>query len=66
MTQLNDFIARRSTALYVASVMVCGFLTFYSLPDAVPLLVRLAAMVAIQYGMGRALQRSQQLQGEDK
>ena len=47
------------TALYIALVMAIGFLTFYSLPDGIPFLVRLTMMVATQYAVGRALRRQE-------
>lgn len=40
-------------------MMACGFLTFYSMPEAVPFLVRLATMVVVQFAVGRALQRQE-------
>ena len=42
--------------LFIAKVMACGFITFYSLPDAMPFLVRLTMMVATQVAVGKALQ----------
>ena len=43
--------------LFIAKVMACGFITFYSMPEAVPFLVRLTMMVATQFVVGKALQR---------
>ena len=40
-----------------AVVMACGFLTFYSLPDEIPFLVRLTMMVPMQFAVGKALPR---------
>ena len=42
--------------LFIAKVMACGFITFYSMPEAVPFLVRLTMMVATQVAVGKALQ----------
>ena len=47
---------RLRTGAYVALVMACGFLMFYSLPDGTPFLVRLTTMVAAQWAVGKALQ----------
>ena len=30
----------RTDAWYIAVIIACGFITFYSLPDAMPFLVR--------------------------
>ena len=46
-------------ARFIAAVMACGFLTFYSLPDGIPFLVRLTMMVAMQATVGRALRRAE-------
>ena len=35
-TWLIDVITRSSIELYIAAVMACGFITFYSLPDGLP------------------------------
>ena len=43
-------------AWFVGIVVACGFITFYSLPDVVPFLVRLTMMVALQFAVGRVLQ----------
>ena len=43
--------------LVSAGNMVATHLTFYSLPDALPFLVRLTMMVATQVVVGKALQR---------
>ena len=48
------------TAWYIAVVMACGFITFYSLPDGIPFLVRLSTMVMTQFGMGMALRRTEE------
>ena len=42
--------------LFIAKVMACGFITFYSLPDALPFLVRLTMMASAQVALGKALQ----------
>ena len=44
---LTDIIVRRATGFYIATVMASGFVTFYSQPDAWPLLGRQATMIAI-------------------
>ena len=44
-----------NTVWYVAVVMACGFITFYSLPDVVPFLGRLTMMVLAQASIGLAL-----------
>ena len=46
-----------TSGLLIAAVMACGFLTFYSLPDGIPFLVRLTMMAATQVAVGKALQR---------
>ena len=38
-------------------VMAIGFLTFYTLPDGIPFLMRLTMMVTMQAAFGRALKR---------
>ncbi len=43
--------------LFIAKVMACGFITFYSMPDAMPFLVRLTMMVVTQVVVGKAPQR---------
>ena len=53
MTELFRYYDH-DTAGYVAVVMACGFITFYSLPDAVPFLVRLTTMALTQAGFGMA------------
>ena len=45
---------------FIAKVMTCGFVTFYSMPEAVPFLVRLTMMVVTQVALGKALQREEQ------
>ena len=52
-----DLAAQRSRELFIATVMACGFLTFFSLPDGIPFLVRLTMMVATQCAVGKALRR---------
>ena len=42
--------------LFIANVMACGFITFYSMPEAVPFLVRLTMMASAQIAVGKALQ----------
>ena len=44
-------------ALVSAGNMVATHLTFHSLPDAMPFLVRLTMMVVTQVALGKALQR---------
>ena len=39
--------------------MACGFITFYSLPDAVLFLGRLTMMVLVQASIGIALKREE-------
>lgn len=50
-------IVSNAPGSYIALVMACGFLTFYSLPDGVPFLVRLTMMVATQIAVGKAVRR---------
>ena len=45
---------------FIAKVMACGFITFYSIPEAVPFLVRLTMMVDTQVAVGKALKREEQ------
>ena len=47
------------TSAYIAVVMACGFLAFYSLPGRIPFLVRLTTMVATQLVVGKALRRGE-------
>ena len=54
---LIDLAAGRSSELFFATVVACGLITFYSMPDVVPYMVRIATMVAVQIAVGRALQR---------
>ena len=54
---LIDLAEGRSREWFIATVMACGFLTFHSLPDGIPFLVRLTMMVAAQVVVGKALQR---------
>ncbi len=44
-----------NTAWYVAVVMACRFITFYSLPDVMTSPVRLTMMVLVQIGVGVVL-----------
>ena len=53
--RLAGFCGRSGTGFYIAVVMAIGFITFYSLPEAVPFLVRLMTMVAIQWLLGRMM-----------
>ena len=46
--------------LFIAKVMACGFITFYSIQEAVPFLVRLTMMVVTQVALGKAPQREEQ------
>ena len=46
--------------LFIAKVMACGFITFYSMPEAVQFLVRLTMMVVTQVVVGKTLQREEQ------
>ena len=64
MTHLTDIIARRWAGFYIATVMACGSLTFYSLPDAWPFVVRLTTMVAMQVAVGKVLQRETRTHGK--
>ena len=41
--------------LFIAKVMGCGFITFYSLQDAMPFLVRLTMMAVTLITVGLAL-----------
>ncbi len=45
---------------YIAVVMACGFITFYSLPDAVPFQGRLTMMVLVQGSIGLAIRETKQ------
>ena len=54
---LMDLSAGRTREFLIATVMACGFLTFYALPDGIPFLVRLTMMVAVQVAVGKTLQR---------
>ena len=56
---LMDLGSGRSRELLIAVVMACGFLIFYALPDGIPFLVRLTMMVAVQFAVGKALQREE-------
>ena len=47
-------------AWYIAVVVACGFITFYSLPDGIPFLGRLTMMVACQFSIGIAIRRAQE------
>ena len=47
------------TGAFFGLAMAIGFLTFYSLPDLIPFLVRLTMMVTAQVVMGNALQREE-------
>ena len=51
------FANHNDTALYVAVVMACGFITSCSLPDGIPSLVRLTMMVFTRFVLGRTLRR---------
>ena len=55
---LIDLAAGRSRELLIATVMACGFLTFYSMPDGMPFLVRPAIMVTTQFALGIALRQA--------
>ena len=54
MTTTERIADRRTAALYIAVVMSCGFITFYSLPDALLFLGRLTMMVSTQIVVGLA------------
>ena len=43
-------------AWYIAVITACGFITFNSLPDAMPFLVRLTMMASAQIAVDKALQ----------
>ena len=53
---LIDLTTGRSREWFIATVMACGFITFHSMPEAVPFLVRLATVVVVQFAVGRAMQ----------
>ena len=57
---LNRLDDNAATALYIAVVMACGFITFYSLPDVVPFSGRLTMMVVLQLNIGVAVRRAQE------
>ena len=59
MTGITKLADRRFRKLYIGVVTACGIgiLTFYSLPDAIAFLVRLAMMVAAQIAAGKELLR---------
>ena len=46
----------RTDAWYIAVIIACGFITFYSLPDVTPFLVRLTMIASAQIAVGKALQ----------
>ena len=54
---ITDFAARRSQQMLIATVIACGLLIYYSLPDAWLFPVRLTTMAAAQWAVGWALQR---------
>ena len=56
---LTGVAVRRHRGMYIAAVMACGFITFYSLPDGIPFLVRLTMMGAMQAAVGRALRQKE-------
>ena len=45
--------------LSIAKVMACGFITFYSMPEAVPFLVRLTMMAVTQVAVGKTLRQEE-------
>ena len=47
----------KTDAWYIGIVMACGFITFYSLPGAMPFLVRLTMMVVGQVVAGKSFLR---------
>ena len=51
--------------LFIAKVMACGFITFYSLPDAMPFLVRLTMMAVTQIAVGPALRNADPEQADE-
>ena len=57
IARIRTISAGGGPALVSAGNMVATHLTFYSLPDALPFLVRLTMMVATQVVVGKALQR---------
>ena len=57
IARIRTISAGGGSALVSAGNMVATHLTFYSLPDALPFLVRLTMMVATQVVVGKALQR---------
>ena len=56
MNQLLD----NDTHWYISVVVGCGVITFYSLPDAVPFLVRMTMTVLAQVGIGVMLRSAAQ------
>ena len=52
---MSQRATRIETGAYVALVMAIGFITFYSMPEGVPFLVRLTMMVTMQIVVGKAL-----------
>ena len=46
---------RIETGAYVALVMAVGFITFHSLPDGIPILVKLTMMMITQTVLGKTL-----------
>ena len=46
----------RTDAWYIAVITACGFITFNSVPDAMPFLVRLTMMASAQIAVDKALQ----------
>ena len=57
IARIRTISAGVGPALVSAGNMVATHLTFYSLPDALPFLVRLTMMVATQVMVGKTLQR---------
>ena len=52
-------------AWYIAVVMACGFITFYSLPDVVPFSGRLTMMALAQFGIGVMLRSAEKDPNDD-
>ena len=55
----------RTDAWYIAVIMACGFITFYSLPDVTPFLVRLTMMVVTQIAVELTLRNADPEQDDE-
>ena len=56
---LKALLNADETRLYFAAVVACGLLTFHSMPDTVPFLVRLLTMALVQFTVGMAVRRDE-------